>query len=156
MAQSIQTRPTPNKLDQAAKRLLRLPPARAAAVLTARWKEGRETRSIHPTISSLILARMYCYGPDKTSLVVTNIIAQREIKLEGEDLLTEKGWVDLAVEILSLGVHRVSSVEIKRSPGSSPYTIIVDRTFHSVASAQQVNQGALLDIKCDPRRRFVR
>jgi len=157
MAQTIQEVATPKNLRQIASKLLNMPLDKAAAVLTARWLNGFQFKSIHSRVSSMVLAQMYRLDPDKTSVVAKNIIAQRKITLDREEHLTDQGWVDLAVEILALGARKVGSVEIIHSTSAiSPYTVHATRKIHIVASVDHVNEGILIEIKLDPNHDFAK
>lgn len=155
-AKTIQNRATQNNLDQFAGMLLRKSRNEIAKVLTARWVSGFKIMQIHSRVSSMLLARIFLADNKAATAVAIRIISNLKIRLDGEDLLTEKGWVDLAIEILALGFHKVRSIDILEDdfvPGYKVYD--TSNSYNISASAPQVNQGHLINLKLDPKHELV-
>ena len=153
IARTIQSRATSENLSAIAGRLLNMPLDKAARTLTARWLTMNGLKGIHRRAASMILSRMYRTDADKALVVAQSILSQLEIPVLGEQLLNNTGWVDLGVEVLALGCHKVSLVDVRQEELSGSYRVVELKAgrLQVIASADKVNQGHLIELKFTPR-----
>ncbi|MFH1361444.1 MAG: hypothetical protein ABIH69_02170 [bacterium] len=128
-----------------------------ARIFTARIITPFNVSPMHGRLSSMLLARIYQVDEEKAVGIAKEIVKSLGVSIANAKFLTNKGWVDLGVEILAVGRPWITEVKISSKDFVPGYCVDASgRLILLGCSAPQVNAGHLIKLKIDPNHSFMK